>query len=141
MKIVKFNKSVNNIINLCDLERKISFLNRKYSNINYGGCGIFTYYLYKVLKYKYGVDVDVVYYPSETPPGLKPDYDVYFTHILLEIKNICIIDNNGLYSINKSLSKLSINKLEEMINIPLLWNNVFDHNDSISLIKDMEEII
>jgi hypothetical protein len=68
------------MINTEYLKGKISEINNKYPNINYGGCGTFSYHLHKVLKDKYDIDTEIVYIKSPNPPGLKPDYDVKFTH-------------------------------------------------------------
>ena len=52
-----------------------------------------------------------------TSLGKKVKYDNFY------------IDNNGIYSIDvfkKRVEDLSIDKLEEMVNIPELWNDKFD---------------
>lgn len=90
----------------------------------------------------HGIKSEIVYLKSEYPPGGKPDYDIHFKHILLKVDNV-LIDNNGTYNYNdhkKDLLDLTVSKLEEMINIPELWNNIFNHTDSENLKKDLKQI-
>lgn len=62
-----------------------------------------------------------------------PTYDIKFNHILVKWDN-WLIDNNGFFSDNQWETKyLGVSKLEEMIKIPELWNDVYDH----SLTKDI----
>lgn len=121
------------------LKYKINEINEKYPNINYGGCGTFSYYLYKVLKEKYDVNTEIVYVPSPNPPGLKPDYDVKFSHILVKIGDE-VIDNNGFHQYSDMCVNLPFEKLEEMVGIPELWNNRFNHQVKNELIKDIYQI-
>lgn len=121
----------------------IKLLNDKYPNIDYGGCGIFSYYLSKILLDKYNINSEIFYIESTKAPGLKPDYDIHFWHIYVKAFGI-YIDNKGFYnSINEDyvVNRLSISKLYEMINIPELWNNKFNHLDSKSLVDDMMLLI
>lgn len=126
------------------LADRISNINQKYSSINYGGCGTFSFYLNKSLKENYNIDTDIVYIISDNPPAGKPDYDVKFSHIMIKLDNL-FIDNNGIYEssnlpIDIILSNLSSNKLEEMINIPEIWNNIFDHTQKENLKNDILKI-
>lgn len=125
----KIDAKVSNIVD------KIKLINNKYPSINYGGCGTFSYYLNKVLKDKYNLDSEIVYIKSDSPPGLMPDYDISFSHIMVKV-NDYYIDNNGVYK-NCIVEKLDINKLKEMISIPQLWNNVYNHSQTSELIKDL----
>lgn len=121
------------------LKSKIENINCKFPNINYGGCGTFSYHLQKVLSHKYNVSTEIYYIKSPNPPGLMPSYDIKFRHILVRFGDF-LIDNNGLHQMPKnddSLAKLSTEKLEEMINIPELWNNVFDIHTKEQLIKEI----
>jgi hypothetical protein len=115
------------MVDLNYLKHRVFEINNKYPNINYGGCGTFSYHLYQVLKNKYNTIAEIVYVPSTTPPALYPNYDIKFSHILVKIGNV-LIDNNGTYHINEpeNIELLSIQKLKEMISIPELWNNRFD---------------
>jgi hypothetical protein len=120
-------------------------LNEKYPNINYGGCGTFSYHLYKVLKDKYNIDTEIVYIKTDHAPGGKPDYDLKFSHIMLKYTNkddtsdyTFYIDNNGVYKyLPDIIETLSLSKLEEMISIPELWNNKFNHSMSDDLKRDL----
>ena len=113
-------------------------LNNKYPNINYGGCGTFSYHLHKALKEKYNINTEIVYIKADHPPGGKPDFDLKFTHILLRYENY-YIDNNGIHFdlSNCEIENLPLSKLEEMIYIPELWNNKFDHSMTNELKKDL----
>lgn len=123
---------------------KLHTINDKYPNINYGGCGTFSYYLSKNIKDKYNIDTEIFYIKCDTPPGLKPDYDISFSHILVKIGDY-YIDNNNKYEVcyqqNEIFEKLEMSKLEEMINIPKLWNNIYDHSKTDELIKELNYLI
>ena len=128
-------------MDLLDLRHKIEKIDSKIPNINYGGCGTFSYHLHKTLKDKYDIDSEI-YYISGPPAGI--DYDIKFSHILLKVEDY-FIDNKGLYRVDKSSinpnNKLSTEKLKEMIGIKELWNNkfnvvYFDSNLQIKQISD-----
>ena len=126
------------------LLKKIKKINTKYPNINYGGCGYFSFYLHNHLLEKYNINTEIVYIPSETAPGLVPDYDIKFRHILVKWGNH-LIDNNGMYNVALNTKGLKVNtlsthKLEEMISINELWNNVFNHSILPSIIKDIKSL-
>jgi hypothetical protein len=120
------------------LQQEILKINDKYPNINYGGCGTFSYHLHKTLKDKYNIDTEICYMPG---PRCAIEYDIKFTHILLKWEGL-LIDNTGFYlsSEHQDLESLSPDKLEEMINIPQLWNNVFDMSTKDELIKEIWSI-
>ena len=118
------------------LRQEILKINEKHPNINYGGCGTFSYHLHKLLKEKYNVETEICYIPG---PRCAIEYDVKFTHILVKWNNI-LIDNNGFYlrdDYSYQLNDLSTDKLHEMINIPELWNNKFNHHYKEELINDI----
>ena len=123
---------------------KLHTINDKYPNINYGGCGTFSYYLSKNIKDKYNIDTEIFYIKCDTPPGLKPDYDISFSHILVKIGDY-YIDNNNKYEVcyqqNEIFEKIEMSKVEEMINIPPLWNNIYDHSKTDELIKELNYLI
>ena len=123
---------------------KLHTINDKYPNINYGGCGTFSYYLSKNIKDKYNIDTEIFYIKCDTPPGLKPDYDISFSHILVKIGDY-YIDNNNKYEVcyqqNEIFEKIEMSKLEEMIKIPKLWNNIYDHSKTDELIKELNYLI
>lgn len=126
---------------LNDLKIKIEELNNYFPNINYGGCGTFSYHLNKVLKDKYAIESNLYYLPG-IPAAI--EYDLHFSHIVIKIDNY-IIDNNGFYENGngwtKDLKALSDEKLKEMIDIPLLWNNMFYTDNNIKeLVERIYEI-
>jgi hypothetical protein len=119
-------------MNLRTLQLKIEEINNDLPNINYGGCGTFSYHLKKVLYEKYDMKSDIYYIPGD-PAAIH--YDILFSHILLKVDD-CIIDNNGFYNTNspwvKDLIPLSDTKLKEMIEIPELWNSEFHNDENIN---------
>lgn len=120
-----------------EISHKISIINNKYKNIEHGGCGTFSYYLHQSLKINYGIDTEIVYIPSDTPPGGMPTYDIKFYHILLKYDQF-IIDNNGVYKHDLIATQLlGIDKLKEMLYLPQLWNTVYDHSQTKELSKDL----
>src|ERR1035437_2719513 len=126
------------------LNEKIQLINSKYPNINYGGCGTFSYHLSEHLEKKYNLKSEIVYIVSDAPPGLKPDYDIKFQHILIKIGEHCI-DNNGYYKFTSysqwfQIQKLNKLKLFEMINITQLWNSRFNQQHKNNLIIDIYNI-
>lgn len=118
------------------LRQEILKINEKYPNINYGGCGTFSYHLHKTLKDKYNIKTEICYIPG---PSCAIEYDIKFSHILVKWENI-LIDNNGFYlseNYPHQLSNLPVDKLREMINLSKLWNNKFDVNLRNDLVKDI----
>ncbi len=128
-----------------DITKKINdslnFINKKYPHINYGGCGLFAYYLSETLEHKYDFETEIFYIPYKSPPALKKNYDIWFKHIFIRIDNY-LIDNNGFRHISKfdKLKPLSREKLFEMINIRELWNDRFDHTKSEEMVMDIKSI-
>jgi hypothetical protein len=120
---------------------KFPEINSKYDKINYGGCGTFSYHLSKRLKDKYDINSEIIYRKHKDPPGKRPDFDIRFDHIFVKVDHV-IIDNNGIYQFDNSdkFGSLSFDKLEEMIKIPELWNNTFDHSKTDELVKDIYEL-
>jgi hypothetical protein len=119
----------------------LPIINQRYPNISYGGCGTFSYHLGNSIQEKFNIEPEFVYIESATAPGGKPDYDVRFSHILLKIDN-WLLDNNGKYDVYYNKCKnLPKSKLEEMIHIPELWNNIYDHSNSINMIDDISNLI
>lgn len=51
---------MNKLVIAQHIAAKISHINNKYKNINYGGCGTFSYYLYHALKINYDIDSEIV---------------------------------------------------------------------------------
>ena len=76
---------------LDELELKLYEINKELPDINYGGCGTFSYHLKKVLEEKYNIKSEIYYLPGK-PAAI--EYDVLFSHIVVKV-NDTIIDNNG----------------------------------------------
>jgi len=114
------------------LELELYLINKEIPNINYGGCGTFSYHLKKVLEEKYDIKSEIYYKPGK-PAAI--EYDVLFSHIVLKVNNT-IIDSNGLYEWGSewttNLNRLSEEKLEEMLDMPKLWNNKFYNDENIN---------
>ena len=95
-----------------ELELKLYEINKELPDINYGGCGTFSYHLKKVLEDKYNIKSEIYYLPGK-PAAI--EYDVLFSHIVVKV-NDTIIDNNGLYECGSgwttNLNKLSEEKLK-----------------------------
>lgn len=119
---------------LRNIQIEIEKINNDLPKINYGGCGTFSYHLNKVLKDKYDINSEI-YYLKGDPAAI--DYDILFSHIVLKVDNY-IIDNNGFYDYYDysrrvdDIKPLSIDKLEEMLYIPGLWNSEFYNNENIN---------
>ena len=115
-----------------ELELKLYEINKELPNINYGGCGTFSYHLSKVLMKKYNIKSEIYYLPGK-PAAI--EYDSLFSHIVVKV-NDTIIDNNGTYECGSgwtlNLNRLSEEKLEEMLDIPKLWNDKFYNNENIN---------
>ena len=86
--------------------------------------------------------MEYVYIESGNPPGGRPEYDLWFNHIMVKIENV-VIDNNGFHSIDRfkcDLHPLKNDKLLEMINIKELWNNIYDHTNTPCLVNDIKKL-
>ena len=117
--------------------------NRKYPDIDNGGCGTFSYHVSNLLD-SYGIKNEIVYAEEKEVPDGAYRCDVKFEHILIKTEKF-VIDNNGVYDLNsdyvKRLKYLKKRKLRKMINDERLWNDKFNHEtDKIKLIKDIYKI-
>jgi len=117
--------------------KKIQEINKRYPNINYGGCGAFSYYLHQTLKKKYGQEVSIVYIPCEKTP--ENAFGVKFRHMMVSWKN-WYIDNNGFYSNHSKGIEISPRTLKAMIDVPHLWNSQFEKSNTESMIEDLKRI-
>jgi hypothetical protein len=63
-------------------------------------------------------------------PRCAIEYDIKFTHILLKWEGL-LIDNKGFYLSSEH---------QDLVNIPQLWNNVFDMSTKDELIKEIWSI-
>lgn len=127
------------LFGLNKLQQQINQINRKYTNINYGACGIFSYYLSIVLENNKIIN-RIVYTPEINTPVGAFRCDVKFNHIIIDIGSY-YIDNNGIYTKMFGTIPLDRNKLAEMITEPRLWSNVFDWRQKEYLIQDINKII
>lgn len=127
------------VTNLAD---GISTLNQKYKNIDWGGCGTFSYYLSEKLN-NMGINNEIVYVPELNPPENCYRCDVKFEHFLVKVDDT-LIDNRGFHSIS-NFSYRNINetypldkdKLREMLEDKKLWNNTFPHENWTYLAYDI----
>lgn len=120
------------------LKKEIRSINHNYEKINYGACGVFSYYLSIVLD-KHGIKNKIVYIPEKNTPKGAYRCDVKFEHILVDIGSH-VIDNNGFFEKCNNLFDLDRNKLHQMINEPRLWSNEFDWKRKENLIKSILDI-
>jgi hypothetical protein len=68
----------------------INYLNRKYPQIDWGGCGVFAYYLSNLLDIN-GIPNQINFVPEKnTPPVGAHRCDVLFHHILVRVGDLLI---------------------------------------------------
>ena len=116
---------------------QIKLINDRHSKINYGGCGVFSYYLSIILE-KNNISHRIVYIKEKnTDP--KAFSDIKFEHIMIDIGDY-YIDNKGFHKKKIETFILDRNKLGEMISEPRLWSNVFNWNMTDRLIQDINKI-
>ena len=132
---------MNKIEKLIKIDLNIEKINNEIPDINFGGCGTFSYHLSNTLNGKYGIENEFYYLPG-APAAI--EYDILFSHIVIKVDDY-FIDNNGFHNQKsgwcKDLIPLPKDKLEEMINIPELWNSQFYNKQNIEkLIDSISEI-
>lgn len=109
-----------------NLLSEIQYLNNKYPNIDWGGCGTFSYYLSEKLN-NMNIPNEIVYIPEKNTPPNAHRCDIKFVHILVRVTDN-LIDNNGIKDVNKyeyEIIPLKNQKLSSMLEDKRLWNNVF----------------
>lgn len=124
---------------LDSLLEQIKSINNRHSKINYGGCGIFAYYLSFVLD-RYNISHQIVYIKERFTDPRAFRCDVKFEHILIDIGDY-YLDNNGFHKKKFETYTLYREKLGEMILEPRLWSNNFNWKLKDNLIQDINKII
>ena len=120
------------------LEHEIRKIDKKYPLINYGACGVFSYYLSMVLD-RHGINNNIVYIEEKNVNPLAFRCDIKFDHIMVDIGDY-VVDNNGFHKKSNKLLFLDKDKLFYMINEPRLWSDKFNWNLKDSLIQDILNI-
>jgi len=114
-------------------------IDKRHSKINYGGCGVFSYYLSLVLE-KYKIEHKIVYREEKNVDPKAFRCDIKFTHIMIDIGDY-YVDNNGFHKKKGETLSLNRDKLGEMILEPRLWSDVFNWKLKENLIQDINKII
>jgi hypothetical protein len=128
---------------LLHISREIEKISRDLPDINWGGCGTFSYHLSKAMKENHGIDSEIFYLPG-APAAV--EYDILFSHIAIKAEGY-VIDNGGFYDARskegwvRDLVPLPYEKLEEMVGMPELWNSRFYRKENIEeLIERLNKI-
>ena len=117
---------------------EIEKINIKYSKIDWGGCGTFSYHLSEKLN-KLNVKNQIVYIPEKETPNGAYRCDIKFHHILVKVDNY-LIDNYGISNVEEEVLPLENEKLKCMLKDKKLWNNVFPHEEWSYLASDIMNI-
>ncbi len=105
------------IMKLQELARRINYVNNRVKNINLGGCGVFTLELYKILRFEFGIETEIVF------TGWKSGRLIKFDHIMLR-HNDTWIDSKGLH--NEGPKKtMDVHELTELVEDMTKWNHAF----------------
>jgi hypothetical protein len=102
---------------LQELAKRISYVNSKVKNINLGGCGIFALELYKILRFEFGIETEIVFF------GYKSGRSINFEHIMLRYKDIWI-DSKGLHNEGPK-NTLDVHELTVLVEDKSRWNHAF----------------
>jgi hypothetical protein len=106
------------------INNKLNRIRISVKNINLGGCGLFAYHMYDVLKNR-GIKSEIILLGSTENP----------IHIILKLQDGSYLDSRGIRDTkeellkefdNNPLSTLSKIKLEKMLN-EVKWNKAFDY--------------
>jgi len=110
------------------LDRRIAMVSQRVKNINLGGCGIFAFELYKILRFEFGIETEIAF------SGYRAGKQICFDHILLVLRNpdpghaAAWIDSRGVsYSEPRGgfRNYMTPFELEELIEDKSLWNKAF----------------
>ena len=102
---------------LQELARRISYVNSKVKNINLGGCGIFALELYRILRFEFGIETEIVFV------GFRTNREINFEHIMLRHKDTWI-DSKGLHR-DGPTGTMDVHELTELIEDKYRWNHAF----------------
>jgi hypothetical protein len=106
------------------INNKLNRIRISVKNINLGGCGLFAYHMYDVLKNR-GIKSEIILLGSTENP----------IHIILKLQDGSYLDSRGIRDTkeellkefdNNPLSTISKIKLEKMLN-EVKWNKAFDY--------------
>lgn len=114
---------------LQDLEIRIVKVRRAVKNINLGGCGVFAYELYKILKFEFGIETEIRF------TGYKSGTTIRFDHVLLRLKEgtqehpDIFIDSNGIFYDNIATEGNTLHpfEMEDLLGRKELWNKAFHY--------------
>lgn len=107
-------------MDLAKLERRIEMVSWRVKNINLGGCGVFALELYKILKFEFGVETEIVF------TGWRGPKSIEFDHIMLKHGSVWI-DSKGLHQHGPSgkNNTMDVHELFELVNDKQRWNQAF----------------
>jgi hypothetical protein len=106
------------------INNKLNRIRISVKNINLGGCGLFAYHMYDVLKNR-GIKSEIILLGSTENP----------IHIILKLQDGSYLDSRGIRDSkeellkefdNNPLSTISKIELEKMLN-EVKWNKAFDY--------------
>lgn len=118
---------------LQDLEIRIAKVRRAVKNINLGGCGVFAYELYKILRSEFGIETEIRF------AGYKSGTTIRLDHVFLRLKEgtpehpDIFIDSNGIFYGSKDSfcatedNMLDPLEIEDLIGRKELWNKAFHY--------------
>jgi hypothetical protein len=117
-------------MNMVDLNKRISLVNRRVKNINLGGCGVFALTLHRILFEEHGIDAKIAF------TGYRVKNKICFEHIFLVINEqyhmdkFFHVDSNGVRFDEPISEKNLISKeeLEILVKDKSLWNKAFHYH-------------
>lgn len=102
---------------LQELVRRINYVNNRVKNINLGGCGVFALELYKILRFEFGMETEIVF------SGGRSGRSIDFEHIMLRYKDVWI-DSKGLHN-DGPTKTMDVHELTELVEDKRHWNHTF----------------
>jgi hypothetical protein len=102
---------------LQELAKRISYVNSKVKNINLGGCGIFALELYKILRFEFGMETEIVF------TGCRSARSIDFEHIMIRYKDTWI-DSKGLHRDGPKRT-MDVHELTSLVEDKSRWNHAF----------------
>ena len=106
------------------INQKLNRIRISVKNINLGGCGLFAYHMYDVLKSR-GIKSEILLLGSTENP----------IHIILELEDVSYLDSRGIRDtkeellkefVGNTLSTISKIELGRILN-EVKWNKAFDY--------------
>lgn len=102
---------------LKELARRIEYVNIRVKNINLGGCGIFALELYRIMRFEFGMETEIVF------TGWRSGRSIDFEHIMLRYKDNWI-DSKGLHKEGPTKT-MDVHELTELVEDKRRWNHAF----------------